>query len=476
MIRSRFKHLNILLISSIFLSSTPTLTIWESSSEQGKEFAKGIIDALYQAPNWKMQVIYKKFFGESIMQKLGNSLGDSLRDVGEMIKQSADAARDASFREYAQAIKDGLPEKEAAERAHKAALEGMSKTFKLIGNSISTLVESMGVKKALLIVAGTSVGVYGAKKGIDVLKEYILMRMNVPQLLREIKLPKQITQSITDLHYTGDTNQHIQDMINTTQAVVAAKNPGFIQRFNPLRDTSKARAKFENVMLWGPPGTGKTAIVEIIAKEANMTLFKTTGGDFAKLRGKDLQQIDETFRKARSSNRPVLFFIDEMEDLFGSRARDNLSEESRQILSKLLVEFSEPSNQIMLIGATNRPEDLDEAMHRRMPVQIEVGLPDKNGRKEIFKLYKKVFFATDNAYNKQQKISINNILTDAKITILAETVGNISPAEIQNIMITIKNRSLIQNNGIPNETIISAVIDEKLRQLDARAHGFLRTS
>jgi len=143
-----------------------------------------------------------------------------------------------------------------------------------------------------------------------------------------------------------------------------------------------AAAGGHNIILIGPPGTGKTAFSEVIAKEASMNFVSAPAGNFAKLRGKNLEQIDELFQTIRSSRRPVLLFIDEMEVLSGARGR--MSENSSQILTKLMAETGTPSNQIMLVGATNIPENIDEAMLSRFSTQIEVALPNKAGRIILF--------------------------------------------------------------------------------------------
>lgn len=318
-------------------------------------------------------------------------------------------------------------------------------------------------------VSAIGVGAYGAKRGFDVAKEWYIKKMNTPQLLKEVIEPWQIKKSLDDLHFTGDTKKYVEEIINMAKTV----------------SSSRGSAKFENVMLWGPPGTGKTAIIELIAKEAGMTVFKTSGGDFAKLKGKDLEQLDKVFEMARSNGksvknlyrgRPVLFFIDEMEDLFGSRSRDSLSEDGRKVLAKLLTEFSEPDSKILLIGATNRPEDLDEAMHRRMPQQIEVGLPDVEGRAEILKIYRRKLFFDDKNYSKENAQSIKTVLSDAATFSIAQKVGAIAPAELYNIMIMLKNRSWGYNKGIPTQKLINEIIDLKLKQLKARENGFKRST
>lgn len=327
--------------------------------------------------------------------------------------------------------------------------------------NIASVGADMG--KQFLPVIGATVGIfvlgYGAKRGFDFLKEMYLWQMKRPQLLRQVLQPSQITRKLDELYFEPVTESQIKQVIQMATLVTKAQK----------------RSKFENVMLWGAPGTGKTAIVEIIAKEANMTLYKTSGGDFAKLKGKDLQQIDQLFASARKNKRPVLLFIDEMEKLFGSRAQAAASEDGKNLLAKLLTEFSEPDNQILLVGATNRPEDLDEAIHRRMPQQVQIGLPNRAGRIKIILIYKRILFTSDNTYTADQKRKIEQTFNDAVIDHMAEQIGAICPAEIYNIMIMLKNRSIMYNNGIPTNALIDTVIAEKLKQLEMQKSGFIRS-
>jgi AAA+ superfamily predicted ATPase len=337
-----------------------------------------------------------------------------------------------------------------------------------IGSGFSTFVSEFTAKMLPNIgkIAAILVSSYGGVIGFRILKAYLIMYMNQPQLIRQVQQPHQITQTLDNLHFTQKLKSKLTYVIDMAKNVV--QNP--------------SRAKFENIMLWGDPGTGKTAFAEIIAKEAGMTLFKTSGGDFAKLKGKDLEQIDAMFKRARE-NREYLFFrkrvvifIDEMEELFGSRARANLSEDARNVLTKLLVEMSSPNSDILFIGATNRPEDMDEAMFRRMPQQIEVGLPDCKGRKAIFELYIQKLFLNDTTFNDADRALIRRLFSNALLEELASMVGDVAPAEIEDTMIRIKNRSLIYNKGIPTKKIIDETIKDKISQLKKRTNGFIRSS
>ena len=128
----------------------------------------------------------------------------------------------------------------------------------------------------------------------------------------------------------------------------------------------------------------------------------------------------------------------------------------------------------MLVGATNRPEDIDQAMLRRLPNQIQVTYPDQAGRVNLFGLYKKLLFEKDALYNKEQLETINHVFCPTKIHQMERIMGKISPADITSIMTAIKNRSLAYNKGVPTETIIDEVLFEKQKQFQTIKSGFKR--
>lgn len=404
----------------------------------------------------------------SFLSALSKNFGAGISDMMESVVRSADEV-------FMNALSEGLPIEEARKKAMQRMTEGLKEVANLLGDTIKSFFDATGIDITSFLIKSTigSAALYGGKKIADFAYEYYILRMNTPKLVQKILTPAQITKDMNDLLYTGDTERKLKRVIKTAKGVVDNKYPGILHKINPWKDTSKGRAQFENTMLWGPPGTGKTAIAEVIAKEAGMNFFGTSGSDFAKLRGKDLQQIDVMFQTMRKASRPSLLFIDEMENLFGARGA-GMSEESRQILTKLMAETGEPSNQIMMIGATNRPEDIDEAMLRRFPVKIQVAYPSKEGRIKLFKIYKGIYFDKDKAYTKQQHAEINKVLTDATLKDMEQQMGEISPAEINNIMNTLKNRSLTDNKGIPTLEIIAEVISDKKEQIAETRSGFKR--
>ena len=147
------------------------------------------------------------------------------------------------------------------------------------------------------------------------------------------------------------------------------------------------------VIFYGPPGTGKTLLAKAVAGEAGVPYFAFSGSDFVQVYvGVGAARIRDVFKKARSLGRCVIFF-DEIDTL--GKKRDGFatggSDERGQTLNALLTEMSgfNSNDGIIVIAATNRLDVLDQALLRpgRFDRQVEIGLPDINGRLEILKIH-----------------------------------------------------------------------------------------
>ena len=148
------------------------------------------------------------------------------------------------------------------------------------------------------------------------------------------------------------------------------------------------------ILLYGPPGTGKTLLAKALASEASVPFYAASGSDFVQVyAGLGASRIRELFKKAKQAGKSVIF-IDEIDALGKARkgANSNMgSEEGDRTLNALLTEMSgfKENEGIIVLAATNRIDTLDEALLRpgRFDRQIEVGLPDINGRLAILKLH-----------------------------------------------------------------------------------------
>ena len=210
----------------------------------------------------------------------------------------------------------------------------------------------------------------------------------------------------------------------------------------------------KGVILYGPPGTGKTLLAKAIAGEADVPFIFMSGSDFIETYvGTGAKRVRELFAAARKQA-PCIVFIDEI-DAVGGKRHDGDNGEDRKTINAILTEmdgFNEAEN-ILVIAATNRLEDLDDALTRpgRFTDQFCVPLPETTAeRMEIIKLY-----------SKNKKLS-----DDIDIKAIAKEMIGFSPAKIEAVL----NEAAIISVQENSEVITKEIIDKAMYKMLLHGH------
>src|SRR5437762_5950647 len=147
----------------------------------------------------------------------------------------------------------------------------------------------------------------------------------------------------------------------------------------------------KGILLYGPPGTGKTLLAKAIAHESGASFYSQSASAFVEMfAGLGASRIRKLFAEARK-HAPSIIFIDELDAVGAARTGHGFNREQDQTLNQLLVELDgfAPSDQVVVMGASNRLQDLDLALLRpgRFDRQLLVAPPDLAGREKILQVH-----------------------------------------------------------------------------------------
>ncbi|XP_055546936.1 ATP-dependent zinc metalloprotease YME1L isoform X1 [Wyeomyia smithii] len=189
--------------------------------------------------------------------------------------------------------------------------------------------------------------------------------------------PEDISVTFEDVKGCDEAKQELKEVVEFL------KNP---DKFSNLGGKLP-----KGVLLVGPPGTGKTLLARAVAGEAGVPFFHAAGPEFDEvLVGQGARRVRDLF-KAAKERAPCVIFIDEIDSVGAKRTNSVLHPYANQTINQLLSEMDgfQQNEGVIVLGATNRRDDLDQALLRpgRFDIEVVVPTPDYTGRKEILTHY-----------------------------------------------------------------------------------------
>ncbi|MBW9051027.1 CDC48 family AAA ATPase [Rhizobium mesosinicum] len=262
--------------------------------------------------------------------------------------------------------------------------EALQRTFlqrpMVAGDVVSTSVQqrisdprlnlpAYGLQEIRLVVVSTQ------PRGIVQMTEQTVVELR-PQF-EEPKEARRADVTYDDIGGLGSSVDQVREMVE-----LPLRHPELFQRLGI--DPPKG------VLLYGPPGTGKTLLARAVANETEANFYHIAGPEIMGSRyGESEERLRQVFQEA-SQNAPSIIFIDEIDSIAPKR-EDVTGEVERRIVAQLLtlMDGLEPRQNIVVIGATNRRDAIDEALRRpgRFDREIVIGVPDQNGRREVLAIH-----------------------------------------------------------------------------------------
>jgi AAA family ATPase, CDC48 subfamily len=274
----------------------------------------------------------------------------------------------------------GVPLDDDVDLSHFADI-----THGFVGADLSLLVKEAAMHALRKIIPKINVDEDIPTELLDELK---VIREDFDEALKHVEpsAMREVLVEVPDIHWSDvggleDVKEELREAVEWP-----LKFPDIFQRL-----TTKPP---KGILLFGPPGTGKTLLAKAVANESECNFISIKGPELlSKWVGESEKGVREIFRKARQSS-PSIIFFDEVDALVPRRGSySGSSHVTESVVSQILTELDglEELKDVVVIGATNRPDMMDTALMRpgRLERHIFVPPPDDEGRKQIFKVYLK---------------------------------------------------------------------------------------
>ncbi|KOC68815.1 ATPase family AAA domain-containing protein 3 [Habropoda laboriosa] len=341
---------------------------------------------------------------------------------------------------------------EASEK-RVTVLESIKTAGSVLGTGLTAFLQDWD--KILAAAGGLSLlalGVYSAKGTTGIAARYIESRLGKPSLVRETS---RFTALDTIRHPIKAVKKLETKQTDALSGVVLA--PKLEERLRDIaiatKNTKQNRGMYRNILMHGPPGTGKTMFAKKLAEHSGMDYAIVTGGDLAPLGRDGVTAIHKVFDWAVTSRKGLLLFIDEADAFLRKRSSERISEDLRAMLNAFLYRTGEQSNKFMLVLASNTPEQFDWAVNDRLDEMVEFRLPGKEERERLVRLYFDKFVLQP-AIEGNKRLKVAQFDYSVLCSKIAEMTEGMSGRELAKLGVTWQAAAYASEDGVLTEQMV----------------------
>jgi ATPase family AAA domain-containing protein 3A/B len=307
-------------------------------------------------------------------EKNGDAIRDFTLNGANMLMGMAQAEHSAKINKdenLKKALIQGRQQSASSQVNHKATLDVIDQYLK--------------DPKKLAMITTSLVGVgtvcyYGGTLGYL----YFKAKLGKPTIIRETSRRSKIETAFESIFKKKKEKSRMGEIIMAPEIDEQLKDIA-----EDVKSTKRLKDEYFNCMLYGPPGTGKTMFAKELARHTGLDYAIMSGADLTQLPvGKAITELHLMFDWAENCKDGTIIFIDECEAFLANRAMDGVSEDSRKLTQAFLSRVEKPSHpKIMLIFATNCPEQLDPAALSRISRRVEIQTPAVPEAAKLFDMY-----------------------------------------------------------------------------------------